>query len=258
MMAFYGINHIMPNIYLYLWRIVMSEKNSTVFSQKNINIADLVFVSIKRWYIIALVVVVSLILTALYTLSFVTPLYTSSAKIFVLSRQTENYYTSADFNISTYLSNDIADIIVDTPVLSGVYEETDKKYSINYLKSAVSVSKPKDTRIIEIKVSTPKAEDSKIIVDSICENAKEKLVEIMKLDSVEIIKKGTLPQKPSSPNLANSLISVGIIAFIIAEAIIVINYIFNNKVSSVTDIEKCLGLNVLATIPYNPTKNKVK
>lgn len=236
----------------------MSERNSNLFSQKSVNIADLAYESWKRWYVIAITLVVSLIITAIYTIGFVTPLYTSTAKIYIRSRQAEDYYTTSDFNISTYLSNDIAEIIVDTPVLEGVRKDINDKYSISYLKNAVSVSKPENTRIIEIKVTTPKPEESKVIVDSICENAKDKLVEIMKLDSVEIIKKGSLPTTPSSPDLANNMITVGILAVFLAEIIIVVNYILNNRVSNVTDIEKYLGLNVLATIPYNSSKNKVK
>ncbi len=236
----------------------MSEKNTTIFSQKNFSLADLLLASVKRWYIIVAVITVSVIATAIYTVSFVTPKYTSSAKLIILSRQTDEYFTSADFSISTHISNDFAEIIADTPVLELVAKDLNNKYSVGYLKSIVSINKPENTRLIEISVSTPDAKESKRIVDSICENAKEKLVEIMKLDSVEIIKRGEVAKTPSSPNLSNNMLFAAIIAFLITEIVIAVNFMFNSKVSSVEDVEKYLGLNVLAIIPYNPAKGKAK
>lgn len=231
----------------------MSEKQ-TLFSRRNISVSDFVSESIKKWYITLSAMVVAFVISLVYTLMFVTPLYKSTAKIFILSRQTEEYFTTNDFNISTYLSNDFAEIIVDSPVLDITAKELGNKYSIGYLKRAVKINKPEDTRIIVISATSPDPEDSKKIVDSVCKNAKDKLVELMKLDSIEIIKEGDLPSAPSSPNLANNISLAVFAAFVISEICIFINFALNNKVSSVADVENCLGLNVLATIPYNQTK----
>ena len=226
--------------------------------QKNVTISDLIFESLRRWYFIVSAVVVALLITVIYTLNFMTPMYTSHAKILVLSKQTGNQLTSTDFSISTYLSNDFAEIIIDNPVLEPTSEDLNGKYSVNSLKGIVSVNKPENTRIIEISASTPVPEDSKAIVDSVCENAKETLVELMDLDSIEILTKGNTPTSPSSPNLSYNLVIAFLVAFLISELAIAINFIYNNKISSPEDIQKYLGLNVLATIPYNHSKNKGK
>lgn len=226
--------------------------------QKNVTISDLIFESLRRWYFIVSAVVVALLITVIYTLNFMTPMYTSRAKILVLSKQTGNQLTSTDFSISTYLSNDFAEIIIDNPVLEPTSEDLNGKYSVNSLKGIVSVNKPENTRIIEIAASTPVPEDSKAIVDSVCENAKETLVELMDLDSIEILTKGNTPTSPSSPNLSYNLVIAFLVAFLISELAIALNFIYNNKISSPEDIQKYLGLNVLATIPYNHSKNKGK
>lgn len=226
--------------------------------QKNVTISDLIFESLRRWYFIVSAVVVALLITVIYTLNFMTPMYTSHAKILVLSKQTGNQLTSTDFSISTYLSNDFAEIIIDNPVLEPTSEDLDGKYSVSSLKGIVSVNKPENTRIIEISASTPVPEDSKAIVDSVCENAKETLVDLMNLDSIEILTKGNIPASPSSPNLSYNLVIAFLVAFLISELAIALNFIYNNKISSPEDIQKYLGLNVLATIPYNHSKNKGK
>ena len=236
----------------------MSELNTNIFLQKNITVSDFILESVKRWYILVISFILAVLISIIYTLGFVTPLYTSEAKIFILSKQTDEYYTSTDFSISTYLSYDFVEIIIDSPILDEVAKDLDNKYTTNQLKHCVNVIQPENTRIIEISAQTPNAKDSKKIVDSICENAKEKLVDLMRLDSIEIIKKGTVPKKPSSPNLISNILLAVAFTFLISEIGIAINFAFNNKVSSVNDIEKYLELNVLAAIPYNHSKTKGK
>lgn len=235
----------------------MPDKNINLLLQKNINVADFVLESIKRWYVMIGTIIVCLLVSLFYTIWFVTPTYSSTAKLYITNKQSE-VITSSDLSISTFLSNDFAEIIVDTPILKQVSKEIDGKYSVGKLKGAVTVSKPENTRIIEISAETPNAEDSKKIVDSICKISEKELVDIMGLDRVTIIKEGDVPSKPSSPNLMRNLIFAFLFALVVSEVAIAINYIFNNKISSPSDIEKFLQLNVLATIPYNQTKAKNK
>ncbi len=236
----------------------MTERSQNIILHKNIAISDYIIEVLKRWYVTAIIVAISLILTVIYTLGFMTPMYASSAKILILSKQSSEHYTSSDFSISTYLSYDFVEIIVDTPILNEVSKDIDGKYSAAHIKQMVSLSQPDNTRIIEIRAETPDAEDSKMIVDSICKNAKEKLVDLMRLDSIEIIREGEVAKNPSSPNLRNNLILTLLFSVSISCIIISINFAFNNKVTSVADIEKYLELNVLASIPYNQSKAKSK
>lgn len=234
----------------------MSERNSSIFSKRNINVADLFWENLRRWYILVPSIVIAIVASWVYTANFVTPLYTSSAKILILSKQAPEYYTSTDFSISTFISNDFVEIIQDTPIIDLTAKDLGRKYKTSFLKENIKVEKLEDTRIILIKASSPDPSDSKKIADSICNNAKERLVEIMKLDSVEIIKEGDIPYAPSSPNLLNNIGLAILVAFMLAECGILLNFIFNNKLSSAEDVENCLGLSVLASIPYNQSKNK--
>lgn len=64
----------------------MSERNSSVFSKRNINIADLFWENLRRWYILVPSIVIAIVASWVYTANFVEPLYTSSAKILILSK----------------------------------------------------------------------------------------------------------------------------------------------------------------------------
>lgn len=235
----------------------MPVKNTNLSLQKNMTIIDVISENIKRWYIVVCAVIISLIITIIYTLRFVTPLYKSTAKLYIINKQTEQL-TSSDFSISSYISFDFAEIVVDTPIMKQVSAELDNKYSVATLKNYVSVSQPDNTRIIEITASTPNATDSKKIVDSICKISEAELVELMGLDRIKIISEGEVPSEPFTPNLKSNILFAIIISLAISEIVIIFNYMLNNKISSSKDVEKYLDLNILATIPYNYGKAKSK
>ncbi len=236
----------------------MSVNNISKSFRKNIDILDLLLETLKRWYWIVASVFVAGLIAVIYTLGFITPIYTSTAKILILSKTTGDSYTTTDFNFSTYLSNDFAQIMVDTPVLKPAAKALGGKYSEDYLRAVVSVNKVESTRILTVTAITPNPNTSKQIVDAICEASKETLVDLMQLDGVEIIKQGNLPRRPSSPNLKTNIIVAVLIGFFVAESAIALNFVFNSRISSQNDIEKYLGLNVLATIPYNHSKGRLK
>ena len=55
--------------------------------QKNINMRQLFFESIRRWYVIVITLVVSILISFVYTKMFMTPLYSSTAKVMVFKKQ---------------------------------------------------------------------------------------------------------------------------------------------------------------------------
>ena len=184
-------------------------------------------------------------------------MYKSTAKLYIINKASEQV-TSSDISISTYLTKDFAEILGDEVVLSEVSEDLKGKYSVSALKSFIEIEATENTRIIEVNVLSPNAKDSKKIADSICRISEEKLAEIMGLDRVKVIRNGSLPKNPSSPNTSSDAFKGIILGCLIAGATAFAIMILDNRISSSEDIEKILGLNVLATIPYNETKLKKK
>ncbi|MEE1074222.1 MAG: Wzz/FepE/Etk N-terminal domain-containing protein [Acutalibacteraceae bacterium] len=232
---------------------------STNTTQKTITLKGLIATALRYWRLLAIIVAASFIISVVYSAFIVTPMYTSTAKLYVINKASaSNQITSTDFNISTYLTNDFKDLLRDEAILTEVATDLKDKYTTGALQSFIEIDSPENTRIIEIKVKSPNAKDSKKIADSICRISEEKLAEIMGLDRVKVIRNGSLPENPSSPNTSSDAFKGIILGFLIAGATAFAIMILDNKISSSEDVEKILGLNVLATIPYNETKLKKK
>lgn len=222
-----------------------------------LNIKDLLFIALEKWYIFCAMLCVFVIVSLIYTYLLVTPLYDSTGKLYITNKSSENL-TTGDLSISLYLANDYVNLIVDRAVLDEVSRDLNNKYSYAQLKSAITVTNPEDTRFLEITARTPSAEDSKKIVDSVCKVSQEKLVELLGIDRVVIIRGGNLSNAPSVPNVSKNLVN-GIVLSVFMYAVLVCALCFlDNKINGPEDVEKFLGISVLGNIPFNKSKSKVK
>lgn len=236
----------------------MSENTLNVSqSKKTIDFGEFFILALKRWFIVVPIMVISLLLSFFYSSFIATPMYDSTAKLYVVNKETQ-IINSVDFSISTYLTNDFTEIIGDIVVLEEVANETGNKYTVDQLKSFITVAQPENTRIIEITVRSPEAADSKKIADSICRISQDKLVDVMGFDRINVIREGSLAEVPSVPNLILNLIYAFLFGFIISAIVVLIIYLSDNKISTPKDVEKYLNLNVLACIPFNQSKPKTK
>lgn len=223
----------------------------------NLNIKELFNRALEKWKLLAVFVVFALVISLLYTYMWCTPTYDSTGKIYIMNKS-GNALSTSELSLSTYLTYDYQNLIVDSAVLSEVSDRLDNKYSVSELKGAISVNNPEDTRFIEITVRTASANDSKIIVDTICEVSQDKIVEIMGIDRVSIVRSGSYATSPSSPSVTRNVAMGVILACLIFAVIIFVGCYFNDKINEPDDIERYLGISVLGTIPFNRAKKPAK
>ena len=233
------------------------EQNEAYNQRPEITVFDVINKLIDKWYIVASSVVVFVLTAYIYVNFFCTPMYNSTAKLFIFNTEAEGQ-SSSEVTISTYLARDYAELIVDRTVLETVIDNLDLDFSYNGLKSAVSVNNPEGTRILEITVKTKNGKLSKRIADEVCKVSQEKIVDLMGIGRVNIISKGHVPSSPSSPNKGQFIWSAFAAALIFSALIIFLLLLISDKIDSEDDIQRYLDLSVLATIPYASATAKRK
>lgn len=220
---------------------------------------DVFDVLIKRWLIIALCGLVVGSAFLLYTKTMVSKQYDSSTTIFVLSKQNDDRVSSTDIQISTHLTNDYARIIKSRDVAEQVIERLDLQgMSPNSILGKVSVVTEEDTRIVTIVVRDTDPAMAQKLADAIREVSAKKIVDVMKVEMVNVVDTASLPTSPSSPNTRNNMILGIALGFLLSGAIILIKHYSDDTIKDTEDVEGYLNLNVLATIPTNEPNVKKK
>ena len=213
-----------------------------------IDVGEILYALLRKLWIIIGALVIGGAIGGAYSYFLLTPQYTSTAKIYVLTKET-TLTSLADLQIGTQLTQDYKTIITGRSVMEEVVDKLHLDMDYKNLVKKIEVENPKDTRILSISAQDPDAEMAKKIVDTTAEVASDYVGEIMEMTPPKLIESGEVAVKKTSPsNTKNAAIGALIAAFLVC-AYISLTVILNDTIQSEEDVEKYLELPVLAVIP---------
>lgn len=214
-----------------------------------INLNELLFVLLRKFWIAILAGMIGAIGCYLYSNYVLDPVYTSSTKIYVINRQNEYTTTITDLQTGTQLTKDYKILVLSRTVTEQVIRELNLNMSHNELVSNISVDSPEDTRILEIKVKNTDPMLAKQLADAIAKVSAEQMVSVMEMEKVNVVEPGDLPTAPSSPNVRKNTMMGGAAGVLLSALIIIFLYMSNDSIRSSEDVEKHLGLTTLGALP---------
>lgn len=212
----------------------------------------------NRFAIIILVGILVAGVAFVYTQYFVDQLYVAKTKVYILNKQNEDqqYLTSQDLVLATYLAKDYESLLTTDPVLNEVKKELNLEQSTSAIASMISVEVEEDTRLMNISVTSTDPKLAKKIADKVREVANERLKEIMDgLEPVRSVDEAKLPTAPSYPNVEKNTMIGFVVGFGVALLVVIILYILDDTIKTPDDIEKHLGVSVLGAIPLKSADN---
>lgn len=220
-----------------------------------IDLLEIVFLFKRKLWILLLAAVVFAGATGLFTKYLVQPLYSSTAKLYILTSST-SITSLADIQVGTSLTKDYVQLVQSRPVVEQVITNLKLNRSYEELLRQMSFSNPSDSRILVITAEDPNPVLAKDIVDQFVEVAKVSISSIMKTDEPSIVELGYIKDEPVSPNMKKNVLIGGALGLFLAAAVIFVLYMIDDTVKSPEDIEKYLGLNTLAAIPLREEEKK--
>lgn len=205
--------------------------------------------ALKRriWAILAAAVICGGIAGA-YTKLVVTPQYRSTAMVYILSKET-TLTSLADLQIGSQLTKDYKVIVTSRPVLEDVIQQMNLNLNYIQLKDKITIDNPTDTRILSITVEDPDPVLAKEIVDAVAKTSSEYIGDIMEMVPPKTIEQGVVSANPSSPSTRKNIMLGVLIGVVLVCGIVVLEVILNDTIKSEEDVERYLGITVLASVP---------
>ncbi len=215
-----------------------------------IDLLQLVGVLWEKVGVIAGATIGSALIALLVTQFLMTPMYESTASVYVINRQGEvGSATSSDLSAATSLTYDFEHMVTTHRILEPAMKRVGLEMSVEELARRITVTNPSNTRILEITVEDEDPEMAKRIVDELSAIAAETIVEIMEIEKVNSIDEGLVADKPSSPSMKKNIAIGGMLGCLIASGLVVMQFILDDTIKTDEDIEKYLHLSVLGAIP---------
>ena len=156
-----------------------------------------------------------------FTRFLITPMYSSSATMLVITKETT-------------LSS-LADL-----QLGSNYKQ---------LRSSISIDNPNDSRMLIITAEQPDPELAKSVVDTLAGISSEYIAEKMEVTAPKIIEEGEVPMSQSSPSILRNTAIGGMLGVLAAVFLICVAVILNDSIQTEDDVERYLQLPVLAVVP---------
>ena len=204
----------------------------------------------KIWLLLLCAVLVTGMLLV-YTVNFVTPLYTASVTIYVNNNSSQNNLaiSSNDLAVALRLVNTYINILGSDQVLEEVIEKTGAVLTPAQLRAMISAETMGETEMFEVKVKTPSPQMSQDLANTIAEVAPGKISAVIEGSSAKVVDYAKLPEGRSYPSYTKNAI-LGFVLGLVGSAVVLVCWsALDTRVKCEKDLMKVCQLPVLGKIP---------
>lgn len=218
-----------------------------------IDLRELSWAVLKRWWLVAIGGLLGVLLAGIYTFRIATPMYQASSAIYM--RGSGNTVASLqDLQIGAELTNDYEEIFKSRPIMEEVIEKVGLNTSYKALASRIQLSNPADTRILRITVNSSDPVEATNIVNTLVQVGMDSVKEI---DAKEpyLIEEAVVDWDKISPSVRKNLMLGGLAGIFVVVALVVFQYLVNDRIRTVEELEAVLQGPVLASLPESAVYN---
>ena len=212
-----------------------------------IDLGELFLRLLDKWYVIVAAALVGAMLSGIWTFFFVTPQYEATTKLYILNSD-DSVINLSSLQLGSQLANDYTYVFSNWHVHETVIDKLDLDYTYKDMQKMVRVNNPSNTRLLEITVTSPNAEEAQLIANTYALVAPEFIAKVMKTVEPSIFQEARLPTTPVSPSKARNLILGFLIGAFLAVGVITVMFVMDDKVRTSDDVTKLLGLPTLGVV----------
>lgn len=199
---------------------------------------------------IIVIILTFLMIGIIYTVKFVTPVYSSSVTmILVSSSNNDNTITTNDITLNSKLVSTYRNLIKSKNVLKEVILNLKLDIGEEELKNNISVNSLSNTELIEITVTNEDNEIAADITNEIAKVFKNTVKEMYNIDNIEIMNKAEIEFEPCNINHKRDVMMFVLLGVVLSIFYIIIRNSLDTTITGAEMVEKEFELPVLASIP---------
>lgn len=235
----------------------MDENMNRGFEQEDdeitVDLRVIVQAILRRIWVIAACAVVGGIISAIYTVAFVTPMYSASSMIYIYSKTT-SITSLADLQMGTQLAVDFQIVAKTREVMENVIEKLNLNTNYEGMMNCVNITAPPSSHILQISVVDPDPYAAADISNAVADELRQRIADVMNTDVPSMVERAVVPQAPVSPNFKVNTIGGAMIFGVLASCVVVVLHLMDDTIKTDYDITRYLGLNTLAMIPQDRSR----
>lgn len=220
--------------------------------EAELDLKEIMHIIRKRLWFIVLVTILAVGAGGVISLFVLEPVYRASATIIVgkpSSYLDGNRLQIEDLNLNQRLAKTYGEIIKSRGVLEDVISQLKLNLTAQQLKEKTLVKLVEGTEFITISVTDTNPKRAADIANKIAEVFRFKVVNIMKVDYVQILDDAIVSELPIKPRLELNMAIAGVLGMMTSIFVVFLLEYLDNTIKTPEDTEKYLGLNIVGIIP---------
>lgn len=221
---------------------------------EEIQLKELFQIVLKRWWLIVAVTLVATIAAGVVSFFVLDPVYQSNTTLYIFKNvDSKGAIEYNELMVGNQLVKDYRELVKSRLVANEVLNKLDMPdITINELTQKINVGLKSDTRVIEISVQDGDPAMAQKIANTVAEVFMDKVINIMKVENVQVIDKAELPKNPVKPNKKMNVAIAFCLGLMIGTGIVFLIEYLDDTLKTPEDVQKHLGLPVIGTIPSFP------
>ena len=221
--------------------------------EEEIDLKNVIHMFLERKIAILIILLVCIALGYVYTTYFVNPMYTAtSTAILTSNTETEEGQTAvtqSEVTLNNSLLSTYRGIATSDSVVSTVISNLGLNISAEALKSQITVTSATNTQIIQISVENADPTLAAKIANEIRKVFTDRVAELYDMQNIKPLDDAKVPTAPSNINHVKDILLFLAGGIVLSVIYVVLANLLDNTVKSSSDIEKAIGINVIAEIP---------
>lgn len=206
----------------------------------------------KRMGLILSLTLGAALISGIISIYILSPVYESKA-LMIVGRTPNSDTDKVQYNdIMMYqnLVKTYAEVAKSEKVAKDTIEKAGFNMKTSELKNKLTVTPKPGTQILEITVQSDSAEKAYKLTDTLSKVFVEQVSGYMNTNDIKIMDEAQLSAKPVKPRKTLNIVIAAILGFMASLGIAFLMEYLDNTIKTESDVERYLGLTVLATVPY--------
>lgn len=183
---------------------------------------------------------------------FITPLYTSTAMMYVNNSSISVGSTQvnlSDLTAAQSLVETYTVILKTRGTLEHVIQEANLPYDYEKLSTMIDAGAVNSTEVFSISATSASPEEAEKIANTIAELLPKRIADIVEGSSVRIVDYAVVPTKKTSPSVSKNTMLGGLLGAVLCCGVLVILYLADDKVHDEDFVRDTYDLPLLAVVP---------
>ena len=187
-------------------------------------------------------------------------IYTSTTKMYVLSRNNLEDTLTGDANVISSVLEDYQALVTSKEVLEEVNRRLELGSSYEQLLSQIAITIPQENKIVQLSVTDANPFKSMEIANTLRDVMAEYMENMMDVKLFDVVEKAMVGTPTTVDKAKRNAVLGAVIVACMVIGLIVMRYLIDDRIKTAEEIETKLGLSVLASIPMSekqmPQKKK--